>query len=262
MFKLQNHIFRDRQKNADGEGVDAASWKLFPPSTAIGLSTLVFFEAIVACWLLAPSRAWLPLSGAVPLNLLPHFLCLLALALAVLMAPGLAAETLGGRGVEKDVWPAHVFFARACAAAGCQGLFLNYLLMIAGRVTPLDLAVSSCASACVALVALVCMLLTRIVPLAFSGIVFGWMIALPVFSYMLAELSASSIDASAGSGSQRLHVCIHWLASLAPSTAIIGAVPGILPEGAQAPDAWPWLTLCGLIILYAILDFRFGNRDK
>ena len=67
---------------------NAISTGRFPPlRMAVLLAATVLLEAGVACWALGAGGLKLPLSGAIPVDILPQVLAGLALALAVFLAP-------------------------------------------------------------------------------------------------------------------------------------------------------------------------------
>ncbi|MGD0089556.1 MAG: hypothetical protein ABSE73_06510 [Planctomycetota bacterium] len=251
----------------------------FPPlRMAVLLAATALLEAGAACWALGAGGLNLPFSGAIPVELLPQLLGGLALALAVFCAPlffsilPLRAGEGGGpsapspyplpqgeRGTSALLGPA--FFASVWQAGS-----LGFALLVLGRLTPL--APAGILQTCVwlALCALAGVFLAQLCPRAFAGIMFTWIIALPVSGYFLAEAFLSSPGGAGGwtSASGGLRGLLHWLLSLSPGTALSGALTGLLPDGSVWAWKAPFLLLCILngVLYYVHWAFDFGNKNE
>ena len=251
---------------------NAISTARFPPlRMAALLAATVLLEAGVACWALGAGGLKLPLSGAIPVEVLPQVLGGLALTLAVFFAPLFfpprekREESSEERGA---AWPMRgprfsflsslsSFLVPAAFAAVWQAAALSFALLVLARITPVASASILQAGVWLALCALASILLAQLFPRAFAGAMFIWLVALPVSGYFLVETFLSSPSGASGwsqaAGGQAavLRSLMHWVLSLSPGTALCGSLTGVLADGSVWAWKGPFLLLCILNALLA-----------
>ena len=205
-------------------------------AAALGLAALA--EGLAAWWVLS-SSAPLPLAGTVPAALLPQVLCGVALALAVFSAPFIARNSGRFR------------FAGAFFAAAWQALMLGYFLLVSARLAPLENENILQATAALALLAAAVILLAALAPRGYAAAIFIWLVGLPVFGYMLAEVYLWSTGGTAEEWrpetARAAYTCVHWLLNLSPGTAMIGALEGRL-AGGEPPATGVFLIFMGAVV--------------
>ena len=245
------------------------------------LAASALLEAGAACWALGAGGSRLPLSGAVPVEVLPQFLGGLALALAVFFAP-LFLGTLplregvgGGPGapspcpLQRGESGTPTLLVPAVFAAVWQAAVLGFALLVVARLTPL--APGSILQACtwLALCALASILLAQLCPRAFAALMFAWVIALPVSGYLLAEVflsgpgGAGGWNQAPGARAATLRAILHWLLCLSPGTALSGTLTGALADGSVWSWPGPFLLLCilnGLLYYIGCLRRRWFRK--
>jgi hypothetical protein len=224
------------------------------------LAATVVIEAALLAWALGAARLKLPLGAVIPVPLLPRMLCGVALALAVFSAPLLwhghpAHEH--GRGARA------MLLVRAAYAAAWQALVLGFLLLVLARLAPLAAGSILQASVWLGLCAFAVILLALLVPRAYAGLVFIWIVAVPVCVYMVAEVfivSHGGVGWSDATGPQAdtLRAATHWLLSLSPGTALDGALTGILADGTDFAWVLPFVHMCILDVVLAWFVARRG----
>jgi hypothetical protein len=207
--------------------------RFLPPYMALALGAVAGLEGFTSCWVLGAFRSWAPYAGTVPLESLPHVLCGLAVVSAALIAPLIVRRNPSNPNGE---WPLTLF------AALWQGAVFGFFLMVSARLVPLEPGGIFLASIWVALFAFVCLRLAQTLPSAYAGIVFVWVVALPVTDYMLAEIFLSSPAGSKGwqpESGGRIYVFVHTLLNISPATAVAGVLDGYLLDGVPAAVAFP-----------------------
>jgi len=205
---------------------------LLPLRSVLVLGALILCEALAACWLVLQPGSAVPLAGVVPVNLVPNFLCGMALALAIFAAPFFSTQ---------QPEPRALALARGGTVALCQALALSYLLLVSSRLTPVEGERIFTAGAWISLCALCAILLAQALPRAFTGLMFVWMIALPVLAYILAELFVSRGNVAwAQARGTPLYSAVHWILAVSPATATSAIIDQTMPDG-SGPGMTPWI---------------------
>jgi len=243
---------------------------------ALLLAATALLEAGVACWALGAGGVKLPLSGAIPVDILPQVLGGLALALAIFFAPFFFPaevrkedrEVRSGQAVLKahsSLLTSRFSLGHAAFAAVWQAACLSFGLLVLARLTPIPSLSILQAGVWLALCALASILLARLLPQAFAALMFIWVVALPVSGYFLAEAFLSGPGGASGWGQAAsvqagaLRSLMHRILSLSPGTALCGSLTGFLADGSVWAWEGPFLLLC---ILNALLCWRVVRRGE
>jgi hypothetical protein len=216
------------------EHCDAGS-RFLPLRMIVLLAAVIVCVAAVSCW---------ALGGVVPVKLLPRVVSGLALVLAVFLAPLFPAP---GRSSPQTVgeigW---LVLARLAFAALWQAAALGFVLLVLSRLTPLSSGAVVQASVWLGLCAFGALLLAACTPRAYAGLMFGWLVVLPVCGYFAAELFMSGPAGSMGWGQApaAFRGAMHWMLSLSPGAALDGAVTGWLADGTEFRCGVPIALMC------------------
>lgn len=215
---------------------EAPPTRFLTPRLTLALGVVALVQGALACWILASPGSWLPLAGIVPLAVLPQTLCGVAVGLAAFIAPFLHSE--GERFRVEHAWFAAVW----------QAMVFGYLLLVAARLVPLENAGIFLAALSLAVSALVFVWAAELLPRAYAGVIFVWLIGLPVFTYMLAEVYLWSTGRTLWSAEPEapIYTCVHWLLALSPGTAAIGMLTGYLPDGTPPSPIAFLLFMCAV----------------
>ena len=209
---------------------------LLPHRLAIALALLTGMEALAVLWILAPAGS-LPGAGVFAVAGAAQFACAATLALSALIAPWLSLEAPSYR----------VALARAAFISIWQGVVVAFLLMVCARSVPLAPIGILNASAWLALCMFSFVMLNHLLPRASAGILFFWIVAIPVLCFIVAEL----ILAGAGGRSwtqlppeaQSAKSLIHWALALSPATGAAGALSSTLADGSAYEPLLPLIFL-------------------
>ena len=225
--------------------------RFLPPRLALMLALAGVLQGLGACWITGALGASLPFSGTIPLRLLPHILCGLAVTLTALFAPLSTAPD------EK-----RLTLAQAVFAALFQGTMYQFFVLVCARLVPLDPGGIVMSAVILALVAFCCQMLSDVASRAYAGIVFLWVIGLPLLAYMTADIFLSGPGSTKGwmpgdDASPPIYTLIHGALNLSPATAMAAALDGALPDGSAASG---WMTLTLLTLASAgLAALRFGG---
>lgn len=200
----------------------------FRPSLLMGAVAMA--HAGVSCFILAAPSSGLPFSGIVPLETLPFFIGGLAVVLAVLIAPLSGAARNSEIRPEDEPIHSTKMFANAILSAMWQALILAYFLMVSSRLVPLDAGVIARSAAGLLFFAFICLLLAHLVPKAFAGIIFFWVIAIPTFCYIMLEVFLSSPtnktmwDSADDVPVSAVRTLIGWLLNVSPGSGMMSTL--------------------------------------
>jgi hypothetical protein len=236
--------------------------RFLPARLALILAAIALCQGLTACWITGALGSWLPLSGAIPLPSLPHILCGMAVALSALAAPFLAgarADAESGEPLPRS----ELTLIQAAFAALWQGGMFCYFLMVCGRLVPLEPGGIALASVWVAVAAFCCLLLTQALPRAYAGIVFFWIVAVPMTGYITADVFLFGPGSGGGwqpiENNRAIYTFVHALLNISPATATAAALDGALPDGALAA---PLYGLAGVLIVSAALAVLIWKRNR
>jgi len=193
----------------------------------LALQTLAY--SVLTLWALE----LLPVSGSAWLGAmsLPVAYAVAAVLGTAVLAPWLSAD--GARPV-----------VRAVFVAAYQAIVLIFFLRLAGRLAPQPAAAAWEAGAFMFQTALTLFAVARLWPAVFTGVAFGWIVGLPVFAYMIAELTlvgaggVSWQDQMRNEHSQGAVLLVRGLLQVSPATALMGALHGTLPDGSAGLFGW------------------------
>jgi hypothetical protein len=235
----------------DTAGQEPQPARLLPLRVAVILALTVVVEALAACWVLGTGLS-LPLAGAMPIALLPQLLAGVALALALFTAPFLAASSAPSPCPLPQGEGGTTAVARAAFAALWQAGALGFLLLVATRLAPLTDRAIVLACAWLALCALAALLLAQVAPRCYAGIVFIWVIAVPVCLYLTIEVALSTPSGP----SPALRALADWLLGISPGTAFPGILTGRLPGGSPFVATVPFAVMAVANVVLAWLAVR------
>src|SRR5262249_28804543 len=163
-----------------------------------------------------------------PLSSLPHILCGLTIALAALATPFLA-----GNSSER---PRLTLFQALFAALWQSGMFC-FFLMVCGRLSPLQPGGIALASMWAAAFAFCALRLYEVASGAYAGLMFFWVIAVPMIAYFTADVFADKAGPNGWQpyeANSPVYAFVHALLNFSPGTATAAALDGALPDGANA----------------------------
>ena len=219
--------------------------RFLPVKLAVILGLAAVALGLAASWIAGALGTWLPFSGAIPLTSLPHVLCGLAVALAALLAP-----------LVTDKNAPRLSLTQLAFSAIFQGAMFQFFLMVTARLVPLDPAGIALSALGLSLFALCCLLISEVVPRAYTGLVFFWVVALPMICYLTADIylagPGSTKGWQGGESSGLIYVVTHTLLMLSPGTAIAAMLDGALPDGSYA---LPGVAFGLLLVVTAALVF-------
>ncbi|MCY3024037.1 MAG: hypothetical protein NTW87_34085 [Planctomycetota bacterium] len=222
----------------------AGAVRLLPLRMTCVLAATALVQASVATWALGPGLLKLPLAGVVSAGTVPLLLGGVAMVLAVFTAPLLLGASDPGWDTAR--WT----LARASVAAAWQAAVLGFMLLAVSRLTPVDSRGILLACTWLGLCALMSILLARLAPWAFAGVMFFWACAVPVCCYMVAELFLAGPGGNVGWSQatgphvQGLRATVHWGLGLSPGTSLAGALTGVLPDGTEYAAGVPFMLMC------------------
>jgi len=205
------------------------------------LGLLALSLAWVCLWVLLPV-AFLPWSGTVHSSLLPQVLTGVLLGGAALLAPFmLCAEAL----------------PRRIARAGYVSLWIAsielFALLVSSRLVPLETPFILAVSVLLGGFAFTFQTMAAAFPRAFSGVIFAWLIGLPVLAYFSAEIVMMIPGTSQwlvdGGG---IHGWVRWMLHLSPSTFVMAVLNGIQADGSEVA-CWGPLAAFTALPLISIL---------
>jgi hypothetical protein len=250
------------------------SFRLLLPRQALLLGLMMLCLAGVCLWMLIPTLSsssessasastlstvpnflW---SGTVSVSLLAHVLTGVLILLLSLLAPFLIGtqsedESLRHRltrMVYLSLWVAVLEF---------------FVLLVASRITPLETLAMLKTTAMVAFLSITLQLLAATFTRAYTGIVFLWMVAMPVSAYFMAEIFLMSPAGGRGWQEvsspeiQTLHDTLHRLLNLSPGTFILGIFDGKHVDNSAIRWGYP-LTLFTAACLLSILILARRRR--
>ena len=219
--------------------------RFLPFRLAVILGLAAAALGLVSSWITGALGSWLPFSGAIPLTSLPHVLCGLTVALAALLAP-----------LVTDKNAPRLSLTQLAFSALFQGAMFQFFLMVAARLVPLDPAGIALSALAMSLFALCCLLISEALPRAYTGLVFFWVIVLPMICYLTADIyltgPGSSKSWQGGEQSGLIYGLTHAVLMLSPGTAIAAMLDGALPDGSYA---LPGIAFGSLLLLAAALVF-------
>lgn len=198
----------------------------------LALQTLAY--SVLTLW----SLELLPISGTAWVG---QFSLPVAYAIAGVLGTAFLAPWMSGEA------PRPVL--RALFTALYQAVVLIFFLRLAGRLSPQPASAAWEAGAWMFQIALALFAVARLWPGAFAGVVFAWLVALPVFAYMLAELTlvgsggVSWQEQMRGEHTQGAVLLVRGLLQVSPATAVMGALNGNLPDGSVGLFGWPMVGL-------------------
>ncbi len=224
--------------------------RFLPARLALILAAIALCEGLTACWITGALGSWLPLSGMIPLSSLPHILCGLTIALAALATPFLVGNSSDR--------PRLTLFQALFAALWQSGMFC-FFLMVCGRLSPLQPGGIALAAMWAAAFAFCCLMLCELAPRAYSGVMFFWVIAMPMVGYFTADVFADKASSNGWQpyeANSSVYAFVHALLNFSPGTATAAALDGALPDGNSAAP-WPGLIAVGILAaLLALLNYR------
>ena len=218
---------------------------LFTQRMAFSLAAATLLLGALSGWALASADSVLPLPGVVSGGSLPLWVAEVALIVTIFIAP-LMFE------LDFEIKHTRWLLGRALFAALWQGITLSFFLMVASRVTPIESSRILLSATYLSFAALCLFLTAAALRRYFSAISFIWCVALPVATYFLVELFIFSPGGnkgwshSTGAPADALRAATHWILSLSPPTALMGALQGALPDGSDFSATVPLIVL-GLI---------------
>jgi hypothetical protein len=227
--------------------------RFLPARLALLLALAAAFLGLATTWITGALGSWLPLSGSIPLTSLPHILCGIAVVLAAILAP-LTTQTTATR----------ITLTQIAFAGLFQGAAFQYFMMVTARLVPLDPAGIALSSLGVALFAFCCVLIAEALPRAYCGLLFFWVVAVPVICFITADIFVSGPGRvkgwQAAESSALIYSMTHALLALSPGTAITAMLDGALPDGSYALPAITLTTLAVLSASLVILRMRLSKR--
>ena len=221
----------------------------------LALAALVF--GLATSWIAGGLGAWLPYSGAIPLTSLPHFLCGIAVALAVLLAP-----------LTSTANAPKLSLTQLAFASLFQGAMFQFFLMVTARLVPLDPAGIALSATALALFAFCCLLLSDVLPRAYTGVMFFWVLVLPLICYHTADVFVYGPGGSKGwqaESSAPIFALTHAMLALSPGTAIAATLDGALLDNSPT---LPGLTfgllavLAGSLTALRVRAMRQGAKSE
>jgi len=217
-----------------------------------GLGVVLLLHAALVCGAVWGPLPGFPLSKVLNPETLPGALVGLAVALGLLLAPAWAGELdcglrMAEGGLEQTVDIQFTIrnprsavgggLARSLFLGMWQGAVLGYFLLVASRLVALDGAGILRSSTLVATASGLAILLAARLPRAYAGLVFFWVVGLPIFCYLLTEIFLSTPAGAAGGlrasspEAATLRRVVNGALGLSPGTAAIGALHGRLVSG-------------------------------
>jgi hypothetical protein len=224
--------------------------RFLPARLALLLALTATLQGLAACWITGALGTSLPFSGSIPLQMLPHVLCGVAVALSALIAPLAVTPDMKRLTLTQSVF-----------AALFLGAMYQFFVLVCARLVPLDPGGIVLSALCLALFAFSCLMLSDLAPRAYAGIVFLWVIAIPVMAYMTADIFLSGPGSSKGwqpgeGTSPLIYTLVHGALNSSPATAMAAALDGALPDGSY-PSSGISIAVFGVIsVLLATLRFR------
>jgi hypothetical protein len=214
------------------------------------LGALTLLLGAWTCWAVAPA-GMVPAVLAGDAALSAHMVAGFALALAAIGAPLIFSK-------EELANDSRLLgMAKSALSALWLSVTAGFMMLAAARVSAVgDLGIAQ-AALWIFFVAWFSIELSRLMPRAAAGVLFFWIVALPVCAYMFAELFLSSPAGSAGltdsaaPQARALSAVLYWMLSLSPGTATLGALTGKLADGSpySFPVAIVWMAALALPIL-------------
>jgi hypothetical protein len=235
--------------------------RLLSARTAVALAGVTLLQSAVACWALTEPLAWLPFSGLLPLSILPQTLCGVAMGLAAFMAPLMISQD-----ETQSSWKQ--LLARDAFKAAWHAIVLGFVLMVCSRLVPLEAENVLRPLLLVTMSGLTFALLARVLPQAYPGIIFTWLVALPIVAYFFAEIFLSTPAGdrgwaeSTGWAADAARTTMHWLLSVSPGTAAVGALNGYLADGTAYSTFASVLLFGGVTLILVLALVRQSGKDK
>lgn len=199
------------------------------------------------CWAVAPAGT-VPAFWAADAALAAHLIAGFGLALAAFGAPLIfAKEELRDDALRDGM-------AKSALAALWLGVAAGFMILAAARVSAVGDAGIAQASLWIAFTAWLSIELSRVMPRAALTVLFFWIVAVPISGYMLAEIFLSSPAGGAGLAdsaapqARALSAVLHWMMSLSPGTATVGALTGTLADGSaySSTGAIVWMIVLAI----------------